>query len=583
MIWFQLPVITSSLSAGRTAFTVLVALTLIASILSAFVASVMGGSTPGLGGLVFSFVGSLQFFALTSDLSVNLSPTYAALGCSIQWINYQVPIFIAPGGDPLSFNCGWSSSPSYQYVKMALVAITGLSLLSLHKAILYIAVLMKGRLDLPSILSYPRVELVFLLTTIIGLSEAMALLFASGGAVGSTAAIGILALALLAIAGTVLVAMAALLIRARPLLAWGYIQREDLLLSMIFQPKEKESLPRGMSGRWANDEVQGPLDEALNLSKSKTEEQFASEPRILAPIVDLWKKVSLASDHLCQARDKGRGEGLMGLGLMETSLIRIQLTDRLGSLFDDLSVDSNTKIASFLIQVGVDAVCGVLVGIQRGAQILPTSPSSTALTALMMAAKTVQFLFIVLVQPQAFVSSLWIDGLACGLEALTIACVVALSYYPFSNPLQNAMLGFIIAALGIKFMAIWLLMIRRMVRQRSTFVGAAALSSKVEKTQRQLSVAMTTPINPMDASNSMPETDQGTEVVQSLPYAHRDQFDDGRGVGASQNPLFNRNTHRSQISVVLSECSSVAVAPRYDHDLKWSTLVEEQEGIDYQR
>jgi hypothetical protein len=37
-------------------------------------------------------VGSVQFFALTSGVSANLSSTYRGVSCNLNWFNFQVPI-----------------------------------------------------------------------------------------------------------------------------------------------------------------------------------------------------------------------------------------------------------------------------------------------------------------------------------------------------------------------------------------------------------------------------------------------------------------------------------------------------------
>ena len=59
---------------------------------AAAVASAHTTSAASAGGATLSLLASVQFFSLTSGASANLSDTYRALGCALQWANYRIPI-----------------------------------------------------------------------------------------------------------------------------------------------------------------------------------------------------------------------------------------------------------------------------------------------------------------------------------------------------------------------------------------------------------------------------------------------------------------------------------------------------------
>ena len=59
---------------------------------AAAVAAAHTTSAASAGGATLSLLASVQFFSLTSGASANLSDTYRALGCALQWANYRIPI-----------------------------------------------------------------------------------------------------------------------------------------------------------------------------------------------------------------------------------------------------------------------------------------------------------------------------------------------------------------------------------------------------------------------------------------------------------------------------------------------------------
>ena len=76
------------------------------------------------------------------------------------------------------------------------------------------------------------------------------------------------------------------------------------------------------------------------------------------------------------------------------------MQDRLGSLFDEYRSINDRTVTFFLAQIIVGAICGILVGVQRGARILPTSPEAVVLNTLILTTKTLYFLYLIYVCPQ---------------------------------------------------------------------------------------------------------------------------------------------------------------------------------------
>ena len=126
---------------------------------------------------------STQFFALTSDVSSTLGDTYTALGCGLQWSNYQLPVPAIGGG--LVSTCSWQDPILSSYIKLAIASIVMLAALFLHKTINLIWRFFspQGKLTLPPLLAFPRLEIAIASTTIICYSQSVAVLLASTGTI----------------------------------------------------------------------------------------------------------------------------------------------------------------------------------------------------------------------------------------------------------------------------------------------------------------------------------------------------------------------------------------------------------------
>ena len=201
-----------------------------------------GGATAAVvGGSAFSLVMSTQFFALTSDASATLSETYLALGCSLQWTNFQIPVFGGSVSVPTE-SCSWSTPVSSSYLKMACALCVFFSALIAHKALILIWAYLwpAGRPRLPSLLAFPRLELLIASSTVVAFSESSTMLLSSKQAVPIV--IGILCLFIVLALTAVFFYLIRVVIRLRRPLAWANRDQEEIakadligaLLELIF-------------------------------------------------------------------------------------------------------------------------------------------------------------------------------------------------------------------------------------------------------------------------------------------------------------------------------------------------------------
>lgn len=141
-----------------------------------------GGATAAIvGGSAFSLIVSTQFFALTSDASATLSETYVAPGCSLQWTNYQIPIFGQQSYAAPTQACSWSNPVSSSYIKMSCALSLFFAALLAHKALVltWAHFWPSGKPRLPSLLAFPRLEILIALSAVVALSESSAMLLSS--------------------------------------------------------------------------------------------------------------------------------------------------------------------------------------------------------------------------------------------------------------------------------------------------------------------------------------------------------------------------------------------------------------------
>lgn len=100
-------------------------------------------------------------------------PARSALSCSLQWSNYQLPISGLPGLPTASLTCGWLTPLATQYLKMTIAFVAFAGTLLLHKGLNLSWGLLwpDGRVTMPPVLAFPRLELIIGATTVICMSE----------------------------------------------------------------------------------------------------------------------------------------------------------------------------------------------------------------------------------------------------------------------------------------------------------------------------------------------------------------------------------------------------------------------------
>ena len=121
---------------------------------------------------------------MTADTSSTLSDSYTALGCGLQWTNYQLPINVQglEGGDYVPGVCGWMDPVRASYIKIGIASIVMVAALLFHKLIVIIWRFFSpnGSVILPPILAFPRLEIAIASTTIICYSQSVAVLLSTG-------------------------------------------------------------------------------------------------------------------------------------------------------------------------------------------------------------------------------------------------------------------------------------------------------------------------------------------------------------------------------------------------------------------
>jgi preprotein translocase subunit YajC len=142
----------------------------------------------------------------------------------------------------------------------------------------------------------------------------------------------------------------------------------------------------------------------------------------------------------------------------EKALLEGQINDRLGSLYEEYRVINSWTVSFFYASCVANTALGVLVGVQAGAQILPTSRAAFALNIAGFVIQLIFAAYLTYIRPQIALTGYISEVAAQWLQTATMACIVALQSLPYTDGIQNAMTWIELAAIAVKVVAIYIIL-----------------------------------------------------------------------------------------------------------------------------
>ena len=194
--------------------------------------------------------------------------------------------------------------------------------------------------------------------------------------------------------------------------------------------------------------------------QTKTKVYYEDGVRVIEPVTRLIgtaEKVRLAEEARLSGEKEGHKEGDKG-EVEDKLLTEALIKDRLGSLYEEYRVINAWTISFFYASCVTNTALGVLIGVQSGAKILPTSQAALILNILACLFQFVFSIYLTRVRPQLALTGYVVEVAAQWLQTATMVCIVALQSLPFTTSIQNAMTWIQVAVMVVKVFAIYMIM-----------------------------------------------------------------------------------------------------------------------------
>ena len=225
-------------------------------------------------------------------------------------------------------------------------------------------------------------------------------------------------------------------------------------------------------------------EEARLLGEEKTKIYHDDGMKVVEPVTKLMnaaERIRCAKESSLSGAKKGTNDGDGGLKkVSEKDLLQSLIKDRLGSLYEEYRVINAWTVSFFYASCVTNTALGVLVGVQLGAKILPTSRAAFALNILACLVQLAFTIYLTWIRPQLAFTGYVVEAASQWLQTVTLACIVALQSLPFTASIQNAMTWIQVAVIAVKVFSIFMLLMSFLVNFLSR--------KKVEKELKTLEV-----------------------------------------------------------------------------------------------